>query len=173
MRPRRFDLTFWSLVIVFWVFWIIVTGSFHYQSLLLGAVMAFFVAWMNDDMFFRKDERSLLDVKAVGLYLRYMIHLVGAILVANIQVAALVLSPRMPISPGMIRFSRPLKKDLNRTILANSITLTPGTLTILVEGDEYMVHALTRKNAEDVVNWELAGELAEIEHAQEHTQEEA
>ena len=167
MRLGRYDLTFWFSVGVFWVFWIIVTGSVHYQSLLLGAVMAFLVAWMNNDMFFRKDERSLLDVKALGLYLRYLVHLIGAILVANIQVTVLVLNPRMPISPGMIRFSKPIKKYLNRAILANSITLTPGTLTILVEGDQYMVHALTRKNAEDVVNWELLDELAEIEQAQE------
>lgn len=166
MRSRQYDLTFWSFVIIFWVFWIVITGSLHFQSLLLGAGMAFFVAWMNDELFFRKDERSLMDLKTMGLYLRYVFHLMVAILLANIQVAVLVLNPKMPISPGMIRFSRPFKKDLNRVILANSITLTPGTLTILVEGDEFTVHALTRKNAEDVVKWELADELAEIEHVQ-------
>ncbi len=167
MRARQYDLTFWVFVIIFWFFWIIITGSLHYQSLLLGAAMAFLVAWMNDELLFRKDERSRLDLKTVGLYLRYVFHLVKAILQANIQVAVLVLNPRIPISPGMIHFTKPLKKDLNRVILANSISLTPGTLTILAEGDKYSVHALTRQNAEDVVEWKLADELAGIEQAQE------
>ncbi len=167
MRARQYDLTFWVFVGAYWVFWVIITGSLHLPSVLLGGGLAFFVAWINDELHLRKDERSLLDPRTAGLYLRYLFHLMGAILVANIQVAVLVLNPRMPISPGMVRFARPLKKDLNRVILANSITLTPGTLTVLAEGDDFMVHALTRKNAEDVVEWELAAELAAIELAQE------
>ncbi len=167
MRPRQYDLTFWFFVAVYWVFWVVITGSLHLPSVLMGGGLAFFVAWINDDLLLRQDERSLVDLRTAGLYLRYVFHLMGAILVANIQVAVLVLNPRMPISPGMVRFTRPLKKDLNRVILANSITLTPGTLTVLAEGDDYMVHALTHKNAEDVMEWELAAELAAIEFAQE------
>lgn len=167
MRSAKHDLTFWGTFITLYLFWIVITGSLQKQQLLVGAVLAFFVAWMNNDELFRKDERSLLDIKTVFLYLRYALHLIAAIVRANLQVAAIVLNPKMPISPGMIRFTRPFKKNLNKVILANSITLTPGTLTVLIDGEDFLVHALTRANAEEVVRWELAEELAEIERFQE------
>jgi len=74
---------------------------------------------------------------------------------------------------GMVRFGSPMKTGLHKTILANSISLTPGTLTVLVEEEEFMVHALTRKNAEEVVTWELAEELAKIEAADENASADA
>ncbi len=163
----KFDRTFWSMFLSFWLFWIVITGSLQMQQLVLGSILAFSVAWFNNDIFFREDERSTLGVGTIMLYLRYIVHLLGAIVVANIQVVAIVLSPKMPITPGMVRFTRPFKKNLNKVILANSITLTPGTLTVLVEGDVFFVHALTYKNAENVAKWELADELAELEHTQE------
>jgi len=167
VKNRVYDRTFWVMALIFWAFWIIITGSLHYQQLLVGALSALFIAWYNNELLFRSDERSLLDMKALWLYFRYAFHLLIAILQANIQVVVLVLDPRMPISPGMIRFPRTFKKDLNKVILGNSITMTPGTLTVLVEEDEFVVHAITRKNAENVVEWELADELSEIEKAQE------
>ncbi len=167
MKDVKLDLTFWFMALAFWLFWIIITGSLRFQELLVGALVAFLLTWFNHDLFFRQDERSVLDLRTLILYLRYTFHLIIAIVLANFQVAFIVLNPRMPISPGIIRFSRPYKKSLNKVILANSITLTPGTLTVLVEGEDFVVHALTRKNAGEVVEWELAKELAEIEEKQE------
>ncbi len=163
----KFDRTFWGMVVSFWLFWIVITSSIQLQQLLLGGVLAFLVAWFNNDLFFREDERSVLNFSTIMLYFRYLVHLLGAIVVANMQVVAIVLDPKMPISPGMVSFTRPFKKNLNKVILANSITLTPGTLTVLVEGDDFFVHALTMRNAESVAKWELADELAELEHTQE------
>jgi multicomponent Na+:H+ antiporter subunit E len=134
---------------------------------LVGALIALFISWLNNDLFLRRNERSVLDFRTLALYLRYTFHLVVAIVEANLQVALIVLNPKMPISPGMISFSLPYRKKLNKVILANSITLTPGTLTVLVEEENFVVHALTRKNAEEVVKWKLAKELAEIEERQE------
>lgn len=166
MKNKKYDYTFWSMALIFWLFWIAVTGSVHYQGLLIGAGFAVFIAWFNNDLLFRSDERSYVDLRSVGLYLRYGLHLILAIFIANFQVVALVLSPKMPIEPGVVRFEKPFKKSLNRVILANSITLTPGTLTIIAE-EYFLVHALTRHNAENVVDWELADELLEIEEIQE------
>lgn len=167
MKELKFDSTFWFMAVIFWFFWIVVTASLRFQELLAGALIALLIAWFNNELFFRQNERSTLEVKTLLLYMRYTLHLIIAIIQANFQVALIVLNPRMPISPGMVRFSRPFKKTLNKVILANSITLTPGTLTVLVEGDDFVVHALTRKNAGEVVKWKLAQELAELEMAQE------
>jgi multicomponent Na+:H+ antiporter subunit E len=86
-----------------------------------------------------------------------------AIVKANIDVAVIVLQRRMPISPGIVKFKTDIRKDFRQGILANSITLTPGTLTIDMEDDVYVVHCLTRANAEDVCQWNMEQELLQIE----------
>jgi multicomponent Na+:H+ antiporter subunit E len=167
MRFLKQDPTFWVMFFSFWVFWVIITGSFHFQQLIVGAILSLLLSLFNNDLFFRKDERPEIDFRAILLFIRYAFHLVIAILIANFQVVVLVLHPKMPISPGMIRFPRPYRKSLSKVLLANSITLTPGTLTVLVDKDDFVVHALTKKNAEEVVKWQLTEELSEIEIEQE------
>lgn len=164
--------TFSFMALTLWVFWIVITASFQVQSLLLGAVLALCVALFNYDLFFKKDERSQLNGHTLFLLLRYGLRLGGSIILASLQVAYMALHPALPISPGTVRFPLVLKKELNKVVLANSITLTPGTLTVLVEEDEIMVHALTEKNARSVVEWSLIKELADIEKEQEEERSE-
>lgn len=167
MKKIKYRATFWFMTLILWLFWIAVTASYHIQDLLLGAILSLLIACFNQDFFFNREERPLLDGRTLLLFLRYGLHLIGAIIIASMQVAYLVIHPAMPISPGMVRFPLSLKKDLNRVLLANSITLTPGTLTVLVEKDEIVVHALTEENARAVVEWRLAAELAATEKKQE------
>ena len=77
----------------------------------------------------------------------YVIVLVAEIVKANIAVTKLVLAPEIDIEPCLVRFRTPLKSSAARAVLANSFTLTPGTITVSLDGDEFLVHALTRKNA--------------------------
>ena len=79
----------------------------------------------------------------VGRFLLYLPWLLKEILVANINVAKVILSPKLPISPIMVVFGSTQKTDLGRVLYANSITLTPGTITTGVEGDQLEIHALT------------------------------
>ncbi|MBT9165342.1 MAG: Na(+)/H(+) antiporter subunit E [candidate division WS2 bacterium] len=83
--------------------------------------------------------------------------------VANIQVALIVLSPKLPISPGFILVKTKLEKELTRTLYANSITLTPGTITINLNRDRLLVHALTKETAQGVYEWHLENRLREME----------
>lgn len=166
MRVIREKHVFWLMALVLWLFWLGVTASFHYQGMLLGGALALLIAYFNHELFFRREERPLLDLRTLFLFLRYLLHLITAVVMASVQVAYLALHPSMPISPGLVRFPLTLKKDLNRVILANSITLTPGTLTVRLEDDEIVVHALTQENAWAVTQWSLAKELAEIERDQ-------
>jgi len=158
---------FWFMVLMLWLFWVAITASVHYQGLLVGAVLAYFLALLNRDLFFARTERPLFAWYTLVLFMRYGLHLIVAVIVSSLQVAYLALHPAMPISPGMVRYPLALKKDLSKVILANSITLTPGTLTVLMEEDEIVVHALTEENARAEVNWPLAAELEAIEKAQE------
>ena len=167
MKVFKEKKTFWFMALTLWLFWIAISASYHYQGLLLGAVLALLITRFNHDLLFKRDERPLLDGRTMILFMRYGLHLIGAIVMASLQVAYLVMHPALPISPGMVRFPLSLKKDLNKALLANSITLTPCTLTVLVDEGEIVVHALTKENARAVVNWPLAAELAATEKEQE------
>jgi multicomponent Na+:H+ antiporter subunit E len=88
-----------------------------------------------------------LPVVTIGRFLLYLPWLFGQIVLSSIHVALVVLHPRMPIAPRVFRVRAPLPHPLARLTLAQSITLTPGTVTIDLSGDEFLVHALTSASA--------------------------
>lgn len=85
------------------------------------------------------------------------------LLKANLEMAWLILHPRLPISLQVVRFRSKLRNPLSRIILANTITLTPGTLTLDVVGDEFIVHAVSERAARSVAGWIMHDLLVEIE----------
>lgn len=82
---------------------------------------------------------------------------------ANWHLIYLVLHPKMPIEPSIVRFKHDLKTDSCITLLANSITLTPGTITIDVDRHEYIVHAVSRETAEGLLSGSMQAKIYEIE----------
>jgi len=90
-----------------------------------------------------------ISIKRVFFALVYVIVLLTEIIKANFDVAYRVLHPRMPIKPGIVVVKTSLKSDIAKLVLANSITLTPGTFTLDVIGDELLIHWINVK-AEDV-----------------------
>lgn len=80
----------------------------------------------------------------------YLPWLGGQVVVASLQVAYVVLHPRLPLSPRLLRLRAHYPHTLARLTLANSITLTPGTVTLDVDGDEFLVHALTETGGREL-----------------------
>ena len=122
-------------------FWLLLSG--HYTPLLisLGVGATALVVYIAMRM-------DVVDQEGVPLHLGgrlwlYLPWLFKEILVSNIEVARIILDPKLPISPTMVRFRGSQKTDLGRAIYANSITLTPGTITTGVDGSELEVHSLT------------------------------
>ena len=87
--------------------------------------------------------------------LRYSPWLAWQVLCSNIAMTRIILDPRLPISPRVIRISSSQRGELARAIYANSITLTPGTVTMSVDGSELIVHAITRRCAEAFQSQEM------------------
>lgn len=147
--------------IFLFVFWIIVAGL-SWQGLLAGLVAAGVVFWLNRDLISSLFEDSF-QLRKLFMLCLFGLSLIWQIVLANIQIAKVVLSPSLPIQPGIVTFDPGLKSDFSKAILANSITLTPGTLTIDVEGSTFTVHALTLAAAQDVVEWPLIAWLRRLE----------
>jgi multicomponent Na+:H+ antiporter subunit E len=92
----------------------------------------------------------------------YVPWLVWQIVVASLQVAAVVLNPKMPIDPSILRFKTRLPSTSAKVILGNSITLTPGTITMQIKGDEFLVHALMDASSTGIIDGSLPGEVAKL-----------
>lgn len=163
MKQRKIDLNFFGMAFLFFLFWIAVSGSFHWQQLILGAAAALFIAYFNRNLLISPSERSPLTLKTLLQLMIYCLRLLWEIVKANFQVAAIVLHPRMPLSPQMVSLEVDLKKTVSRVLLGNSITLTPGTLTVLADQNRFIIHALTAEAGSGLAEWDLINRLKQME----------
>ena len=140
------------------VLWIIFTGSLDAQELIAGAVVSALVAYMTAGMAPSVSPKVFSPVRwAVAV--AYVGYLLVAIFVANIDMARIVAARELRIKPGIVRTRTALKSPIGRLILANSITLTPGTLSVDIEGDEIFVHWVNveSENIEEATKKIVAG----------------
>ena len=135
--------------LVYFALWVIFNGRITAEIVIAGIFLSFLL-----DMFVKRCIHirftGLTFMKCLKLFpdaVFYVIVLVVEIFKANIAVTKLILAPDIDIEPCLVRFRTALKSTAARAALANSITLTPGTLTVSLDGDEILVHALTRKIA--------------------------
>ena len=138
-------------------FWILLSGKFDLFHLVLGVFSSGLVAVISSDLLFNEKTKGGRLAEA-WRFVRYIPWLLYEIVLSTLHVAYLALHPRMKdlIDPRIVTFRTKLEKDFSRAALANSITLTPGTITVLIRDGEYYVHALSRKVAEG-----LPGEMEE------------
>lgn len=145
-------LAHWALLFAFWV---LLSGLFDPFHLIAGALSAALVASITYTMLLvvpARGRQSLVHLATIP-WLRlipYVMWLLKEVAVANWQVLRIVLDPKLPIDPALVRFRSSLRSDFGLSTLANSITLTPGTITVEVANDEFLVHALV--GGEPVVN---------------------
>lgn len=92
----------------------------------------------------------------------YIPWLIWQIVVASLQVASVVLRPKMPIDPALMRFKTKLPNMESKVILGNSITLTPGTITIRIKGDEFLVHSLMDVSQTGIIDESLPTQVAKL-----------
>jgi len=165
MANQKYDYP--GAVIIFALlmgFWMLLTTSFHWQHLVTGAFFSLILTFAWAEITIGEHPRATsFTVKQAFLLVYYFICLAWEVLSANVKVAIIVLHPKMPISPGLVIMRNELKKDLSRVLYANSITLTPGTITVDLEGDLHIVHAFTRGAGIDVQDWYLFNIMKKIE----------
>lgn len=152
----QFIVTFFLCLIT----WILFSGKFDPFHFSLGIISCLIVSYASTNLLFpKKGKVDLLShIVRIPSVIGYIIWLNYQIILANLHVFALALSPnvRRSIDPHILRFTTRLKSDFAKVVFANSITLTPGTVTVSIDGDEFVVHAISQKVAKG-----LPGEMEE------------
>ncbi len=141
----RYIITF----LILFAFWVILSGLFDAWHLSLGVISCALVTYLSHDFLFQRERFQKKDITETIRFIKFIPWLLYQIVLANVHVVKIVLHPRMNdiIDPHIIRFKTKLKKDISLVTFANSITLTPGTITILIRDGYYFVHAIDMKVA--------------------------
>ena len=145
MKPNFYS-TLTLKTCAFFLIWLLLSDSFDGLHMGMGAVVAFGVAWLNTE---RSSTRSSIRGWRMVWYFPW---LVGRILQSGFHLSVLILHPALPIDPKMIHHKTKLQDDGSIVLLGNSITLTPGTITVEVESQDLVVHAMDDSSADDVTN---------------------
>jgi multicomponent Na+:H+ antiporter subunit E len=137
----------WLLVISL-ALWLALCSKLDWPELITGGVVCLIVSLFAAHIY-SKLGFPPLSIKRILFFLVYIVVLFWEIIKANFDVAYRVLHPKMPIKPGIVVIKTSLKTDIGKLILANSITLTPGTFTLDVIDDKLLIHWINVKT-EDI-----------------------
>jgi len=143
-------------------FWLLLSG--HYTPMLIGfglgsSVLVVYLSLRMDVV-----DHEGIPLQLGGRFWRYFPWLLKEILVANLHVARIILTPGLPISPIVVHYRSTQKTDLGRALYANSITLTPGTITTGIKGDDLEVHSLTWVDVDGREEDEMDRRVSWVEH---------
>ena len=152
------------MYIIFFLIWIIFNGQFTLEIAAFGLVISGLVYWFICNFLDYKPGNDILLCKRFFLLLHYVFVLVTEILKANAAVFKMIYSSKYEIEPVVIHFRTHLTSNFARVLLANSITLTPGTITVSLKDDEYVVHCLDKDLAAGIDSSVFVNLLERIEN---------
>ncbi len=153
------------LIVVLALLWMAFSGKFDLQHLSYGALSIFLVLLLSHELLTGEGtptSSQMFQGLHAGRALSYPFWLVWQILLANIQVAWIVVNPSLRIDPVLVRFHCGMKGDLAKVVLGNSITLTPGTFTLRILGDEFLVHAIRPDLAAGLIDGSMQRKVAAV-----------
>ena len=138
------------MLILFFLLWIIFNGKITTEIVIFGVIIAavvFAFVCKFTDYSPQKEKRFY---RRLGFLSKYAVILVVEIIKANLAVIHMILTDREIMEPALVTFKTDLKSESARVLLANSITLTPGTITVSFENNEFLVHCLDKSLAEGI-----------------------
>jgi len=154
-------ILFFSLSATLFSFWLALSGQYNTTYYIIGITCAILVAVFGVRMAVVDEEGHPIHLAFRAL--TYWPWLFWEIAKSAVNVASIILSPRLPISPTMTIIKANQKTGLGVSIFANSITLTPGTISVDVVGGEILVHALSKSGAEDLEEGTMNRRVARFE----------
>lgn len=149
--------------VILFLLWLLFSEAYNLIHMSLGLAASFGVALLNT-----APSRSQIVVIRWLRLVGFLPWLFGRIFMSGLHLAYLILHPKMPIAPRMIRYQTMLENEAAVVLLGNSITLTPGTLTAEVNSNHLLVHAMDEESARDLVTLLMEQKVSGIFEKQEN-----
>ena len=151
------------MYVLFFLAWIIFNGNITLEIVIFGIVIATAMfAFMCNFMDYSMKKELNVYKKSIWFF-AYVILLLREIIKANLAIIPRILTVEEEMEPIIVKFRTSLKSDFTKMLLANSITLTPGTITIALEDDEYTIHCLDTSLSEGLENSDFEKALKKLE----------
>ncbi|MDL2123854.1 MAG: Na+/H+ antiporter subunit E [Deltaproteobacteria bacterium] len=161
-RQTKTEITrFAATFIILFGSWLLLSGHYDLFHISIGVLCCGLVSHATHDLLFANPRAGDMRV-IVKRFITYIPWLLYQIVLSNMHVVRLALGPRNLLDPKIIQFKTKLESDISMVTLANSITLTPGTITVDIRDGVYYVHAVSKKTAEDLMTGEMEDRIAHI-----------
>ncbi|BEP29952.1 Na+/H+ antiporter subunit E [Helicovermis profundi] len=134
------------LFITLFVFWAGLVFPLSFQELIVGIILSFSISLLVS---IRIKGKEMYKISGIPYVFKFIFIFAWELIKANFSIAKIVLTPSLPISPKIVKVKTSIRSELGKAVLANSITLTPGTLTIDLVGDELYIHVVDGKKVSD------------------------
>ena len=145
--------------------WVILSGKFDAVHLGLGVISCLVVTYISHDLLYHDRKKGLGErLRETGAFLRFLPWITWEVVKANLHVFKLATTKAgyEEMSPRVVTFETYLKTDFAKFVLANSITLTPGTITMLIRGDIFHVHTMSQFLEDDLLTGAIERKVAEV-----------
>lgn len=136
------------MYLLYFLLWVIFNGNFTLEIAIFGIIIAAFLFAFTCKFTDYSIAKEKMLIRNAFRILHYIVVLVIEIIKANLAVIRLILSEKEEIEPALVTFQADLHTQIGRASLANAITLTPGTITVLLDDNTYTVHCLDETFAE-------------------------
>ncbi len=167
-RLRTFYFRYRGLflqAVILMAVWLVLSGHYDLQHILFGVASVVLVVSLNYRMHLvplAPGEQPGRHHIIIHRLIIYLFWLLWQIIQSGLYVAYIVLHPQMPVNPMLVRFKSRQPNVLARVILGNSITLTPGTITLEIDGDEFTVHALNEDTEKALISGDMEARVGRL-----------
>ncbi len=152
-----------KMYLLLFLLWLVFNGRVTLEILLIGVLVTAAVGWFMYAAFSYTVKTELKIWRIAPLIAEFWAALIVEVIKANIKVTQAVLNKKRPLKQTLVTFDMDLKHSFTRYLFANSITLTPGTITVDVDGSRFVVHCLSEDLLDGVESGRIAGILRRVE----------
>lgn len=151
------------MYLLYFLLWVIFNGNFTLEIcifglIIAGAIFAFTCKFMDYSV-----EKEKANIRKIFKFIRYCCVLVMEIVKANFAVIHMILSEKEEPEPALVNFHSDMETSVGKALLANAITLTPGTITVSLENSEYVVHCLDEDLAVGMADSIFVKQISDME----------
>ena len=154
------------MFVVFFLLWVVFNGKLNMEIAIFGVILSAAVYLFSCKFLNYSLEKDKKLFRLIPLALKYLWLLICEIVKSNLALIRVVYSRKMDVKPQLVTFTTPLK-GAYKSILADCITVTPGTISVLSEGDKLTVHALDKSMAEGIEDTDFQKQLLEMQKKEE------